>query len=199
MVVDGARGAEIEDIRTIPPSIRQLRPSDIQAPEVLETIEGEQLDALFVVCVDVMLPERLINTPRLGSFLWHEGITPEYRGVYPAFWALANRDYEKLGYSLLRMNMTYDAGDVFVQGSVRDVDPLADSHFYIGHKAILDSLPETERLLAALEQGQHVPLERVPSEDRLYSYPTASAFAKIIWQRLQQKLRRLLGPALPTK
>jgi methionyl-tRNA formyltransferase len=145
------------------------------------------------MCIDVLLPGSLISTPRLGSYLWHKGITPEYRGVHSPFWALVNRDYGKLGYTLLRMNMKFDAGDAFVQGTVSEVDPLVHSPSYIGHKAVLDSLHEAERFLKALERGEHVPLERVASEDRLYSYPTASALAKIIWQRRGGKrLRRLL-------
>jgi methionyl-tRNA formyltransferase len=197
MAADAQGVGGIEDIQQIRPDTRQLRPAEIQAPAVLEAVKGEQLDALFSMCIDVLLPESLINAPRLGSYLWHEGVVPEYRGVYSPFWALVNRDYEKLGYTLLRMNMKLDAGDVFVQGTVRNVDPLVDSPSYIGHKAILDSLHETERFLEELERGEHAPLERVASEDRLYSYPTASALAKIIWQRRRGRLSRLLGPAVP--
>lgn len=194
MAADGGGVGGMEDIEHIPPDIRQIRPADIQAPEVLEAVDGEQLDALFSMCISVLLPDSLISAPRLGTYLWHEGITPEYRGVYSPFWALANRDYGKLGYTLLRMNMKLDDGDVFVQGTVRDIDPFVDSPSYIGHKAILDSLHETERFLKELERDDHVPLERVASEDRLYSYPTASALAKIIWQRRRGKLPRLLPP-----
>jgi formyl transferase-like protein len=197
LAADGGRVGGLEDIEQIRPDIRQIRPPDIQAPEVLEATRGEQLDALFSMCISMLLPKSLITAPRLGSFLWHEGITPEYRGVHSPFWALANRDYEKLGYSLLKMDMKFDAGDVFVQGTARDVDPLVDSPSYIGHKAILDSLRETERFLKELERGEHVPLERVASEDRLYSYPTASALAKIIWHRRRATLRRLLGSPDP--
>ena len=93
--------------------------------------------------------------------------------------------------------MKLDAGDVFVQGTVRDVDPLEDSPAYIGHKAILDSLEESGRFLKELERGEHVPLERVAAEDRCYSYPTASALAKIISQRLPVKLSRLSGRPAP--
>lgn len=177
----------------------QLRPGDIQAPEILEAIEEERLDAVFSVCVDVVFPDSLISAPRLGSYLWHEGITPEYRGVYSPFWALVNREYDMLGYTLLQMTMQLDAGAVFVQGRAKEIDPLSDWHNYIGHKAILDSLPETERFLKELEQGEHRPLERDGAKDALYSYPTASAFAKIVWQREQEKLTRLVkGPSQTT-
>jgi hypothetical protein len=189
-LLGGEDGLGVEDIR-------QLRPSDIAFPDVVEAVTGDHLDVLFAMCVDVLLPEELINAPRLGAYLWHEGITPEYRGRYPAFWALANRDYDKLGYTLLRMNMKFDAGEVFVQGTVSDVDPLSDSHVYIGHKAVLDSLPATARFLEALERGDCAPLERAAARDRAYSYPTASAFARIAWDRLRRSSTGDVTPPAP--
>ncbi len=65
---------------------------------------------MFAMCIDVYLPKALINAPRHGSFLWHEGFTPEYRGVYPAFWGLVNEDYDCLVYTLLCTNSKLDAG-----------------------------------------------------------------------------------------
>src|SRR5439155_17864163 len=98
-----------------------------------------------------------------------------------------------LGYTLLKMNMEFDAGDAYVQGTVRDVDPHLDPPSYIGHKAIVDSLDETARFLGDLERGEATTLERSVCEDRLYSYPTASALAKIIWRRRRARSRRLGG------
>lgn len=183
-------GWRMEEVEEIPPDIHQILPSDLKDPAVHEAMRTERLDALFSVCIDVLLPERLISMPRLGTYLWHEGITPEYRGVHSPFWTLLNSDYEKLGCTLLKMNMKLDAGEVFVQGPVTNVDPLVHSPSYIGHKAILDSLPESQRFLRELERGEHVPVERVASQDGFYSYPTASALARLIWQRRREKASR---------
>jgi methionyl-tRNA formyltransferase len=68
---------------------------------VLQALQREQVDALFAVCIDILIPERLTVEPRLGSYLWHEGITPEYRGRHPVFRSLVNEDLDKLGYTLL--------------------------------------------------------------------------------------------------
>jgi methionyl-tRNA formyltransferase len=164
--------------------IPQLQPTDIRSPDLQRTIESMRLDAMFAMCIDVFLPAALINAPKHGSFLWHEGITPEYRGVYSPFWALVNRDYSRLGYTLLKMNAKLDAGDVYVQGPVESVDLERDWHSYIGHKAILDSLPATLDFLRALEGGVHRPIVRESAHDGYYSYPTASGLLKIAAQRL---------------
>lgn len=169
--------------------IEQVEIADIRSPDLARRLEDLGLDALFAMCVDVYLPRNLIGIPRYGAFLWHEGITPEYRGVYSPFWALARKDYGRLGYTLLKMNEKLDAGEVYVQGRAKDIDPHRDWHSFIGHKAILDSLPEVESFLRDLERGKQAPLERAGAEDGYYSYPTASAFARILWHRMRNGAR----------
>ncbi|MGZ4275054.1 MAG: formyltransferase family protein [Solirubrobacteraceae bacterium] len=171
--------------------VPQIRPTSLNDPEVLQALQKEQVDALFAVCIDALVPEAVISEPRLGSYLWHEGITPEYRGRYPSFWALANDDLDRLGYTLLRMNMELDAGDVFVQGKLTHVDPARESHVVIAHKAILASLPECDPFLKELEQGTAVPLKPGTREGRAYTYPTASVFIKLLLrERVVKPLRR---------
>ena len=155
----------------------------IKDPKLLCEIKAMDLDALLAMCIDVYLPGELIQIPRYGSFLWHEGITPEYRGVHSPFWALANSDYERLGYTLLKMNTKLDAGDIYVQGLVQDIDPMKDWHGYIGHKAILDSLPKAKVFLRELEENRAKPIQRPDAIDGYYSYPTATTLMKIAWNR----------------
>jgi hypothetical protein len=147
---------------------------------------------MFAMCIDVYLPSSIIETPRHGTFLWHEGITPEYRGVHSPFWALANGDYDSLGYTLLKMNAKLDAGDIYVQGRVDGVDPNRDLHCYIGHKSIFESLSRVRDFLIDLESGTHKSLDRSSAVDGYYSYPTGTALLKIIIRRAK---RRVFGPS----
>ncbi len=62
-----------------------------------------------------LLREEIRSIPRHGVFLWHEGFTPEYKGLYSPFWAAHNLDFDRIGYTLLRMNDEYDAGQVFAR------------------------------------------------------------------------------------
>lgn len=167
--------------------IKQIRPDNIKSDEVLQAVESANLDAMFAMCIDVYLPKKLIDTPRYGTFLWHEGITPNYRGVYSPFWALVNDDYENIGYTLLRMNSKLDAGEVYLQGKAENIDVKNDWHSYIGHKAVLDSLPKAADFLKELEANQHSPIDRSDAVDGYYSYPTASALLKLALKRYLSK------------
>ncbi|MFN0279984.1 MAG: formyltransferase family protein [Pyrinomonadaceae bacterium] len=163
--------------------IEQIRPDNIKSKELQDAVEACKLDAMFAMCIDVYLPKALINTPKYGTFLWHEGITPNYRGVYSPFWALVNKDYDNLGYTLLRMNSKLDAGEVYVQGKAENIDLVNDWHSYIGHKAVLDSLPKIELFLKDLNANQHRPIDRSNAQDGYYSYPTASSLLKLMMER----------------
>src|SRR5262245_63570255 len=178
--MDGVRPRPRRALAEIP----QVQIEDVRSPALPGLVHDSRIDAMFATCVDAYFPRPLIDAPRLGSFLWHEGFTPEYRGAYPAFWTLVNQDYERLGYTLLRMNEKLDAGEVFVQGRVRCCDPRRDWHSYLGHKSIVDSLPEVERFLIALEEGRARPIARGDARDGYYSYPTATAFLLLMWRRL---------------
>jgi methionyl-tRNA formyltransferase len=118
-----------------------LHTADVNAEETVAFLRERGPDAVFAVCVSDRFSERVHSIPRLGTFLWHEGVTPEYRGLYSPFWAVHELDFANLGCTLLRMNERLDGGEVYVQTPVRDVDPRRQHHVSIGHKAIWDSLP----------------------------------------------------------
>lgn len=174
--------------------IPQARPTDLRNPVLCERLKALGLDAIFATCTDVYFPREVLESTRLGAFLWHEGITPEYRGVYSAFWALYREDYSRIGYTLLRMNERLDAGPVFVQGPVVGADFQRDWHCYLGVKSVLDSLPDVDRFLQDLEAERHRPIERA-AQDGYYSYPTATALLRIAMRRRFRRPLPVSGPA----
>jgi hypothetical protein len=178
-------------------SIRQLRPASIKSPDLVAVLKSARLDAIFSMCIDVYLPQAVRDAPRHGIFLWHEGITPEYRGVYSPFWALVNEDYRNIGYTLLKVNEKLDAGDIYLQARMLTLDPTRDWHTYIGHKAVLESLPHVELFLEQLESGRARPITRADAVDRFYSYPTATALLRLAFRRWKDRSLGVLPRRLP--
>ncbi len=169
-----------------------IEATDVNAPEVLEFLRERQPDAALAMCINNWFGEQIRSIPRHGVLLWHEGITPEYKGLYSPFWAAHNLDFQRIGYTVLRMSADYDAGEVFVQGPARDVDPHRHGHLYMGHKAIWDSLPAVERFLGELERGEARPIDRDGAESRMYTYPGLS---DLVRQRLRLRRRARGGAA----
>jgi hypothetical protein len=151
-----------------------IEATDVNSREVLSFLREREPDAALAMCINNWFGEEIRAIPRHGVMLWHEGVTPEYRGLYSPFWAAHNLDFERIGYTLLRMNAEYDAGEIFVQGRARDVDPRRHGHLYMGHKAIWDSLPAVERFMAELERGEATPIDRSGAETGMYTYPGLS-------------------------
>ena len=166
----------------------------VNSPEVLDFIRERRPDVVFAMCINDYFGAEIRSIPTHGVLLWHEGVTPEYKGLYSPFWAAHNLDIERIGYTLLRMSDEIDAGQVFVQGQARDVDPRRQGHLYMGHKAIWDSLPEVERFLGELEAGTATPIERDGAASAMYTYPGLSDLV-----RQRRRLRRSfeMGEFLP--
>jgi hypothetical protein len=163
---------------------------NINSRESLGFLRQRCPEIALAMCINEYFGRKLREIPRKGIFLWHEGIIPEYRGLYSPFWALHNGEPEMLGYSLIHINDRYDEGDLYLQGTVKNVDPMNDSLLYIGHKAILDSLPGVELLLRALEEGNAQPISTEGRKARSYTYPGITH-----WIELRLRLHNLAKQA----
>lgn len=151
-----------------------IQTDNVNSTDVLEFVRQCQPDLIMAMCVNDYFGRTLRGIPRLGCFLWHEGITPEYKGLYSPFWAIHNLDLSMLGYTVLRMNHRYDDGEVFLQGPALGIDPRNDWPPYIGHKAVLDSLPAVKELLGKLENGAAIPISTADRKSASYTYPGLS-------------------------
>src|SRR3974390_737081 len=103
---------------------------DINSLPVFRFVQERSPDLIMSMCINEFFRREIRELPRLGSFLWHEGIVPEYKGLYSPFWALHNGEPQMLGYTVLRMNSRYDEGDVYAQGPVKGINPQTDSPLY---------------------------------------------------------------------
>lgn len=162
--------------------------ASVNAPEVLEFIAAREPDLAFAMCINNYFGKKLRALPRHGVFLWHEGVTPEYRGLHSPFWALHNLDFDSVGYTLLRMNDELDGGEIYVQGTLSGFDPRRDTPSYLGHRAIAESLPAVEQFLHGLEAGTSMPIERAAAASSYYSYPGLTDLVRLRW-----RLRRASG------
>jgi hypothetical protein len=103
----------------------------------------------------VILKREIFEIPRVGTFVMHPGICPEYRNAHGCFWALANRDLERVGMTLLKVDAGIDTGPVYLHGTC-DVDEVRDTHTIIQHRAVIENLDEIGRILLALCRGEQV-------------------------------------------
>ena len=157
-----------EGPKTFGPSFSTPR---INTPETIAYVQGLQPDVIISHCIHQYFGKKLRDIPRLGSYLLHIGVLPEYRGLYSPFWTMHNADFENFGYTLFRLTDGLDTGTAYVQGLLNNVDIANDNHAIIEYKAVFASMPRIAEFLTNLENGTAASIERPNAVPGYYSYP----------------------------
>jgi methionyl-tRNA formyltransferase len=124
------------------------------ADEARAFLKQIQPDIAIARC-KVLLAPAIYQIPRAGTFVLHPGICPEYRNAHGCFWALANRDLDRVGMTLLRIDGGVDTGPVYLHGTCEH-DERRDSHIVIQQRAVLDNLEAIGQTLTAIARGDDV-------------------------------------------
>lgn len=91
-----------------------FQPTKIKTPEMHEHFASLQSDLAVVVAYGRILPQHLLDTPRLGCWNVHFSLLPKYRGAAPVNWAIANNE-PVTGVTIMQMDAGLDTGDILLQ------------------------------------------------------------------------------------
>jgi methionyl-tRNA formyltransferase len=160
------------------------QPLKMRDGEALGIIESLQPELIVVAAYGKILPEEILNYPRLGSINVHSSLLPKYRGAAPINWAILDGEVET-GVSIMYMAKELDAGDVILQKTT----PISDEE---------DSLQLTIRLadlgaqalaeaVAALSNGTAV---RTPQDHEKHTYAAmlSREMSPINWARSAREI-----------
>jgi methionyl-tRNA formyltransferase len=87
------------------------QPAKIRSDESFSLIESAHLDAIVIIAYGQIIPQRLIDLPRLGWINVHASLLPKYRGAAPIQWALINGE-TKTGVTTMRIDAGLDTGPI---------------------------------------------------------------------------------------
>ena len=76
--------------------------------------ESTPFDLMFAVNWRYMIPAGIYSRARLGAFVFHDSLLPEYRGFSPVVWAMVNGE-DHTGATLFEMVEKVDAGNIISQ------------------------------------------------------------------------------------
>ncbi|HEC97485.1 MAG TPA: hypothetical protein ENI58_04920 [Nitrospirae bacterium] len=94
--------------------IPYLYENDVNSRRNLDRLRTWETDLVISISCPQIFKQELIELPLKGCLNQHGSILPDYRGVMPSFWVLANNESEA-GSTLFFVNEKIDAGDVLVQ------------------------------------------------------------------------------------
>jgi len=175
-----------EEARALGLPVRQ--PLTLKDETAVAELRGLGADLMVVVAYGLLLPQRVLDAPRLGCVNVHASVLPRWRGAAPIQRAILAGD-EESGVSIMRMEAGLDTGPVYLIRRL-PLDPRETG----GSLSEKLSLLGTEALLAALPGIAAGDLIPHPQDDRLanYAHKLAKTEAEVDWTRPAVEIDRLI-------
>lgn len=99
-------------------SLPLLQPSTLKnCPEIETQLGALSADVMVVAAYGLILPQSILNIPRLGCINIHASLLPRWRGAAPIQRAILSGD-SKTGITLMQMDAGLDTGDILVQNEM---------------------------------------------------------------------------------
>jgi hypothetical protein len=166
--------------------LRRSFPDRPAAPDVIVSspntadaagfIREARPDVVVARC-KTLLKEEIFTIPRLGTYVLHPGICPEYRSAHGCFWARAFADDRNVGATLLRVDRGVDSGPVYGYYRV-DVQPL-ESHVVTEHRVVLEHLDAIRDRLLEIAAGTAKPIDTSGRASATWGQPWLTAYLKM--------------------
>lgn len=165
-----------------------LQPEKVRKPEAVQQILACRPDVLITAAYGQILPQPLLDGPRLGCINVHASLLPAYRGAAPIQKAIIDGKQET-GVTIMYMVKKLDAGDILAQVRVPITDDetfgtLHDKLSEAGSRLVMKTLPDLAKgILTPVKQDEaHVTF--APSIKR--------ADESIDWRRSASDIRNLI-------
>ncbi len=124
------------------------QPVTFKEDAVVQELRDLEPDAIAVVAYGKILPQRVLDIPRLGCVNIHASVLPQLRGSGPVQWAILN-GFEETGVTAMYMAAEMDAGDI-IEIRKTPIEPyenaqsLLDRLALIGGGLLCDTLRKME-------------------------------------------------------
>ncbi len=150
-------------------------------------------DVMVVVAYGLLLPEVILNAPRLGCINVHGSLLPKWRGAAPIQRSLEAGD-ERTGVTIMQMDRGLDTGAMILTAEcgIENTDTSASLYeklAQLGPKALIDTL-------ALMSTNEH---KATPQKNDLatYAHKLDKAEAEIDWQLTAAELDRKIRAYIP--
>ena len=169
--------------------------ASLKRPEARAAFEQAGADLALLAYVTQIVPESLLDVPRLGTLCFHPSLLPKYRGGSAIPWQLINGE-TRTGVTVFWTDAGIDTGPILLQReAVAGPDDTAGSLYYqtlfpLGVQACIDAV--------GLVRGGNPP--RIAQDDRVATYDPllTDAHAAIDWTRPARVLHDLIRGCDPS-
>jgi methionyl-tRNA formyltransferase len=162
------------------------QPATLKDPAAVERLQQWSADIMIVAAYGLLLPQPVLNTPRLGCINIHASLLPRWRGAAPIQRAIQLGDMQS-GVTIMQMEAGLDTGPMLLARPTpiaprETAATLHDRLAALGAQALLDALDEIV-LGRAMPQAQ-------PAAGVTYAAKIRKEEAAIAWLRPAAEIDR---------
>ena len=163
-----------------------LTPTTLRTSEALEQFRAHDADAAVVVAYGMILPQAILDAPKLGCFNLHASLLPRWRGAAPINRAIMEGDAES-GVMVMKMDVGLDTGDVAMAERLAIADGMTASDLHDALARLGADL--MVRAMAGLERGA-LQLTKQSEDGVTYATKIDKAETKIDWSKPSRAVLR---------
>jgi len=169
-----------------------FQPGKMRAPGTYESYVKLKPDLNVMAFVTDIIPDSILNHPKLGTIQYHPSLLPRHRGGSAINWAVINGE-TRTGLTIFWPDKGIDTGPILLQKEV-DIGPddtvgslYFNKLFPLGIEAIAESV-------ALIRQGK---APRIPQGESQATYEGLCTQAVIDWKEPAQKIYNLIRGTNP--
>ena len=131
--------------------IEIFQPTTLNTEEVYEKLKSIDAELYVVVAYGKILPQKILDLPRLGCINIHASLLPSYRGAAPIQWAIID-GCKKTGITTMLMDSGLDTGDILKKYEINIEDDETGGSLFeklamLGAKAIVDTIENLDNIV----------------------------------------------------
>jgi methionyl-tRNA formyltransferase len=184
----GGRGMKLQ-----PSAVKQValeknlpvfQPVSLKNPEAQKVIDDVKADAMIVAAYGLILPQAVLDMPKLGCLNIHASLLPRWRGAAPIHRAIEAGD-EETGITIMQMDAGLDTGAMLLTRKINieandTTGLLHDKLAALGADCIVEVLAELKNTKS----------ETQPTEGITYAHKISKEEARIDWNQSAQSIER---------
>src|SRR5882762_11911964 len=160
-------------------NIPVFTPKTLKTDDALAEFRAHDADAAVVVAYGIILPQAILDAPKLGCFNLHASLLPRWRGAAPISRAIMAGDAET-GVMVMKMDAGLDTGDVAMAERLAITDAMTAADLHDALAPLGADL--MVRAMAGLERGA-LQLTKQSADGVTYASKIEKAEARIDWNK----------------
>lgn len=162
------------------------QPSTLKDAAAVDRLASFSADVMVVVAYGLLLPQSVLDSPRLGCINVHASLLPRWRGAAPIQRAILAGDRES-GVTIMQMEAGLDTGPMLLKRSTPIAEretsaTLHDRLAEMGAEALLDALAALDTIVPTAQ----------PADGATYAAKIRKEEARIDWSRPAIEIDRMV-------